>query len=234
MEFVALTHQCCFLFFLPIGYSSRILHLSLIVARTRPPPHPTRTRTAAGIHPSHACHCLSVLPDCGHFVFVAFVAAPSSSSSILLSPPSLSWARCSTLCGLILPASKFPCRCPTNDSSSPPLSVLVADYCVFLCFFPITQLPEEWRCFLRPPSPLLQSHSLIMVSANDAWSLPPPIPAPSSLGRSGRPPRLIIVDFSWHPPKSTKMKISAVVQKIPRHRSGRCSSLISQNGGSID
>jgi hypothetical protein len=159
MEFVALTHPRCFLFFLPIGYLSRILHLSLIVARTRLPPHPTRTRTAAGIRPSHACPCLSVLPDCGHFIIVAFVAAPSSSSMILVSPPSLSWARCSTLCGLILPASKFPCHFPRNDSAHPPLSALVADCCVFLCFFPITQLPEEWRCFLRPPPLLCFSHT---------------------------------------------------------------------------
>jgi hypothetical protein len=149
-------------------------------------------------------------------------------------PPSLSWDRCSTLCDIILPASKFPCRFPTNDSAHPPLSVLVADCCVFLCFFPITQLPEEWHCFLCPPPLLCFSHthqSPIMVSADNAWSLPPLIPAPSSLGWSGRPPWLIIVDFSLHPQQQNSQQ---VVQKIPRHRSGRCSSLISQNGGSID
>ncbi len=117
MEFVALTHPRCFLFFLPIGYSSQIFHLSLIVARTRPPPHPTRTQPTAGIHPSHTCYCHSVLPDCGHFIIITFVAAPLSLLKILVSTPSLSWAHCSTLCGLILPASKILCCFPTNDST---------------------------------------------------------------------------------------------------------------------
>jgi hypothetical protein len=232
MEFVALTHPRCFLFFLPIGYLSRILYLSLIVTRTRPPPHPiTGMRTVAGIRPSHACHCLSVLPDHGHFVIVAFVATPLLSSTILVSPPSLSWACCSTLYGLILPALKFPCHFPTNDSAHPPLSVLVADSCVFYAFFQSLNCWRNGAVFFTPPSPLLQSHSPIMVLADVAWNLPPSIPAPSSLGRSGRPPRLIIVDFLLHPQQRNSQQ---VVQKIPRYRSGRCSSLISQYGGSID
>jgi hypothetical protein len=171
MEFVAFTHPRCFLFFLIIGYSSRILHLSLIVARTRLPPHPTRTRIAAGIHPSHACHCLSVLPDRGHFVIVTFVAAPLLSLTILFSPPSLSWAHCSTLCSLILPAS--------NSLVVVQQTIVPTHLClfwwltvVFFMLFPITQLLEEWHCFLCPPSPLNQSHSPIMVSAKNVWSLP--------------------------------------------------------------
>ncbi len=49
MEFVALTHPHCFLFLLPIGYLSRILHRSLIVARTHPlpPPHILEPRLAS-------------------------------------------------------------------------------------------------------------------------------------------------------------------------------------------
>jgi hypothetical protein len=175
MEFFALTHPRCFLFFLPIDYLSQILHLSLIIARTRPPPHPTCTRTAAGIRPSHTCHCLSILSDRGHFIIIAFVAAPLLSSTILVSPPSLSWACCSTLCGLILPASKFLCRFPTDNSAHPPLSVLVADCCVFYDFFQSLNRRRNGTVFFAPPL-LCFSHThqlwywLMMRGACHHWS----------------------------------------------------------------
>jgi hypothetical protein len=101
----------------------------------------------------------------------------------------------------------------------------------FYAFFQSLNCQRNGADFFTPPSPLLQSHSPIMVLANHGWSLPPSIPAPSLLGRLGRPPRLIIVDFLAHPQQQNSQQ---VVQKILCHRSGRCSSLISQNGGSIE
>jgi hypothetical protein len=149
-----------------------------------------------------------------------------------LSPPPLSL-------GLVVPLSTASSCQPQNSPVVFQQTIAPTHLCLFWwlivvffhAFFQSLNCRRNGTVFFAPPSPLLQSHSPIMVSADDVWSLSPLIPASSLLGRSGGPPRLIIVDFLLHPQQRNSQQ---VVQKIPRHRSGRCSSLISQNGGSID
>jgi hypothetical protein len=149
-----------------------------------------------------------------------------------VSPPPLSL-------GLVVPLSAASSYQPQNSRVVFQQTIAPTRLCLFwwlivvffYAFFQSLNCQINGTVFFAPPSPLLQSHSPIMVSADDAWSLPPSIPAPSLLGRSGRPPQPIIVDFLLHPQQQNSQQ---VVQKIPRHRSGRCSSLISQNGRSID